>query len=109
MNDKVESPEISRHWTMEMVAEILKPLRPETEVRLYGIPWVAQFPEPDLAAAALMIRLASRYVYGERPDDLIDSLIESAADPGRPMPAEDARELTMIAVLMVHCGSLPDP
>jgi CHAT domain-containing protein len=110
MSDQTESPEISRLWTEVMVAEILEPFHSDTKARLQRIPWVIEFPTPDLAAAALMMRWASRYVHGERPDDLIDALSDSAAEPNRAMPPEDARELVMVAVLMVHSGlALPDP
>lgn len=105
----VESPEIARTWTAKLVAEVLRPLRPETEERLFGIPWIARFPVPELAAAALMIGWAARYTDGEQPDDLTEALRQSAEDPGWPMPAEHARELTLIARLMVHSAALPDP
>jgi CHAT domain-containing protein len=105
----VESSDLARAWTTELVAEILRPLQQRTEDRLYAIPWIAQFPVPELAAAALIIRWATRYANGEPPDSLIAALGQSAEDPDRPMPAEDARELTLIARLMVHSGALPDP
>jgi CHAT domain-containing protein len=94
---------------MEMVAEVLRPLRATAEERLYAIPWIAEFPIPHLAAAALMMRWASRYANGERPDDLIAAWRRSADEPANPMPADDARELTLLARLMVLSGMLPNP
>ncbi|HEY2717125.1 MAG TPA: CHAT domain-containing protein [Solirubrobacterales bacterium] len=109
MTERERPSEIARAWTAEMVAAILRPLRPKTEEALYAIPWIARFPDPDLAAAALMISLAARYAGGESPDALMAGLTEAAEEPERPLPAESARSLALIARLMVSSATLPDP
>ena len=109
MSEKVTSPAISRVWTQALAARFLKPLRPETEARLDRIPWIAAFRNRDLAVAALMMRLVSRYVYGTAPDELMAELKEGSGDPDYPMPDEDAREIVLIAVLVAHSAALPFP
>lgn len=86
----------------------MRPLQRGTEEQLYAIPWIARFPVPELAAAALVMTWVTRYANGEQPDDLMAALRQSAGEPDRPLPAEHARELTLIARLMVHSAALPN-
>ena len=109
MNAEVTSPQNSRLWTQALATRFLQPLRPGTEARLDRIPWIADFPNRDLAVAALMTRLVSRYAYGTTPDGLMAELIEASGELGRPMAAEDAREIVLIAVLITHSAALPFP
>jgi CHAT domain-containing protein len=99
----------ARTWTESLVAAVMRPLRERTEAQLATIPWIARFPAPELAAAALMIRLASRYAAGERPDELIESLRQSCTELDGAQAREDARGLVLVARLMVHSAMLPDP
>jgi CHAT domain-containing protein len=92
-----------------MTAAILGPLQPVSEARLDRIPWVVGFPDRDLAAAALIMRLVSHYAYGSTPDEVIARLVASASDCGHPMADDDARDLVSIAILMVHSATLPGP
>ncbi len=105
----MRSADTARAWTENLVAEILRPLQSATEDRLFAIPWIERFPVSDLAAATLMIRLAAWYAGGERPDDLIARLQEAVDGSERPMSAQDARSLVLVARLMVHTSRLPDP
>lgn len=109
MSEEVGPAQIARLWTRAIAAEFLAPLQAETEACLDRIPWIAAFPDRDLALAALMTRLVSRYVYGSTPDDLISELKDASKESGDSMPDEDAHQIVMIAVLIAHTGALPFP
>jgi hypothetical protein len=52
------------------------------------------------------MRLVSYYAYGSSPDEVIARLVSSASEDGRQMTAGDAKELVLIARLMVRLSTL---
>jgi CHAT domain-containing protein len=101
---------IPHEWTRAIAAEVLAPLRPKTRERLRRIVWLDQFPEPEVASAALIMRLVGQYALGATPDYLTQIVVASAAKPAPPLSRDDAKELVMIAVLLAYSGvQLPNP
>jgi CHAT domain-containing protein len=91
-------------WTADLAAALLQPLNPQARALLDRVPWVSADPDPVLAGAALMARLASDYTYNDTPDTLISRLVAASG-----LDHDGAHDLVIIATWLVRAGVLPGP